>query len=236
MAVPLATSGHHPQGDQPTNWRAPTQETALTTGIPTRCAWYGGVVTGARTRGVAGMPGRWSSHKAGTPRGRPSQGTAGSIPWTGGHQSKDWQALFFNKKRLNDLTKLLEADVSEVVCGVPSWFGGLVFLRLFMYSWFLSLLVLRFGLVFQRFGGFPSRSRLTAAREVVQLPQELFSITALGRHFKVPLCHCWRAFRALWYGSSEGILKGIWLASRKLFSPSRVPASLSWDSRWKVAS
>ena len=68
--------------------------------------------------------------RAGNPRGRPSQGTAGSIPRTGGHQPKDWQALFFNKKRLNDLTKLLEADVSEVVCGVLFWFGGLVFLRL----------------------------------------------------------------------------------------------------------
>ena len=85
------------------------------------------------------------------------------------------------------------------------------------------------------FGSFPSRSRLTATREVVQLPQELFSVNALGRHFKVPLCHCWRAFRALWYGSSEGIFKDIWLASRKLFSPSRVPASLSCDPRWKVA-
>ena len=126
------------------------------------------------------MPGPWSSHKAGTPRGRPSQGTAGSIPTTGGHQPKDWQALFFNKKRLNDLTKLLEADVSEVVYGVPSWFGGLVFLRLFLYSWFRPLLLLRFGLVIRPFfGSFPSRSRLTATREVVQLPQELFSITTL---------------------------------------------------------
>ena len=102
-------------------------------------------------------PGPWSSHKAGTPRGRPSQGTAGSIPRTGGHQPKDWQALFFNKKRLNDLTKLLEAGVSEVVCGVLFRFGGLVFLCLFIYSWFLSLLLLRFGLVggFQHSRGFP---------------------------------------------------------------------------------
>ena len=52
-------------------------------------------VTGARTSGIVGMPGPWSSHKAGTPRGRPSQGTAGSIPRTGGHQPKDWQAIFF---------------------------------------------------------------------------------------------------------------------------------------------
>ena len=34
MAVPLATSEHPPQGDQPTYWRAPSQETAVTTGIP----------------------------------------------------------------------------------------------------------------------------------------------------------------------------------------------------------
>ena len=56
----------------------------------------GQVVTGARTSGVAGMPGTWSSHKAGTPRGRPSRGTAGTNPKTGGHQPKDWQALPFN--------------------------------------------------------------------------------------------------------------------------------------------
>ena len=95
--------------------------------------------------------------QGGHPRGRPSQGTAGSILRTGGHQPKDWQALFFNKKRLNELTKLLEADVSEVVCGVLFWCGGLVFLCLFIYSWFLSLLLLRFGLVggFQHSRGFP---------------------------------------------------------------------------------
>ena len=35
--------------------------------------------------------------------------------------------------------------------GVLFWFGGLVFLHLFMYSWFFSLILLRFGLVFLRF-------------------------------------------------------------------------------------
>ena len=96
VAVPLATGGQ--QGDQPTNWRAPTQETALTTGIPTRCAWYGGVVTGARSSGVAEMPGLWSSHKAGTspagdrPKERraPSLGLEGTNPRTG--------RRFFKKK------------------------------------------------------------------------------------------------------------------------------------------
>ena len=35
--------------------------------------------------------------------------------------------------------------------GVLFWFGGLVFLHLFLFSWFFSLLLLRFGLVFLRF-------------------------------------------------------------------------------------
>ena len=58
----------------------------------------------------------------------------GHQPKTGGHQPKDWQALPFNEKRLNDLTKLLEADVSEVVCGVLFWFGGLVFFAPLFYA------------------------------------------------------------------------------------------------------
>ena len=56
----------------------------------------------------AGSP-WWSSggstrDKRAPPRGRPSRGTAGTNPKTGGRQPKDWQALPFNKKRLNDLT------------------------------------------------------------------------------------------------------------------------------------
>ena len=50
----------------------------------------GQVVTGARTSALRECRAPWSSHKAPPPppRGRPSQGTAGSQP-------KDWQALFF---------------------------------------------------------------------------------------------------------------------------------------------
>ena len=83
-------------------------------------------------------------------RRAPSLGLEGTNPRTG-------RRYFLNKKRLNDLTKLLEDDVSEVVWRVPFWFGGLVFLCLFIYSWFLSLLLLRFGLVggFQHSRGFP---------------------------------------------------------------------------------
>ena len=111
------------------------------------CGNAGSGVTGARTSGIAGMPG---PHESGQPpRGRPSQGTAGSIPRTGGHQPKDWQALFFNKKRLDGLTKLLEADVSEVVCGVLFWFGGLVFLRLCFMLLVFSSSLLCFCLVFR---------------------------------------------------------------------------------------
>ena len=138
MAAPLESSGHPPQGDQPTIWRAPSQETAPTTRYNGRWATSSLVCVPAalrecRGRTRAGKPPRatGAARERATPRGRPSQGTAGSIPRTGGHQPKDWQALFFNKKRLNDFTKLLEADVSEVVCGVLFWFGGLVFLRLF---------------------------------------------------------------------------------------------------------
>ena len=150
-------------------------------------------------------------------------GTAGSIPRTGGHQPKDWQALFFCKKRLNDLTKLLEDDVGEFFL---VW--GLVFLRPFMYSWFLSLLLLHFGLVFQRFGGFPSWSRLTATREVVQL------------HRSSSLSLRWAGtsrFRFATVGAPSvpfgtGVRRESSKASgsrpRKLFSPFRVPATPSW--------
>ena len=75
------------------------------------------VVTGARTSGVAGMPGPWSSHKAGTPRGRPSRGTAGTNPKTGGHQPKDWQALPFNTVGDHEFFLDFGDCVFEVVCG-----------------------------------------------------------------------------------------------------------------------
>ena len=71
---------------------------------------------------------RWSS--GGTtrnirapPAGRPSRGTAGSNPRTGGHQPKDWQALF------------LTLTCPRTPAG---WY--LAVLRLFMYSWLSSLL------------------------------------------------------------------------------------------------
>ena len=105
------------------------------------CGNAGTQVTGGRTSGIVEC---WGRTRAGNPGGRPSQGTAGSIPRTGGHRPKDWQALFFNKKRLND-------SCVRVRMGVPFWFGGLVFLHLLMHSWLFSLILLRFGLVFLRF-------------------------------------------------------------------------------------
>ena len=60
VAVPLGTGGHPPQGDQPQNWRAPSQETALTTGTPAGrvVRWLiSHVVTGVRTSSIVGMLG-----------------------------------------------------------------------------------------------------------------------------------------------------------------------------------
>ena len=117
--------------------------------------------------------------------------------------------------------------------GVLFWFGGLVCLHIFMYSWFFLLFSFVSASSFCVFGCFPSRSRLTATREVVQLPQELFSVTALGRH----------RFRCATVGAlsvpfGTGVRressKASGLHPESCFLP-RVPASLSWDSRWKVA-
>ena len=86
VAVPLET-GDPWRGDQPTDWRAPSQETTLTMGIHAECAWYVGwwatFVTGARTSGIAGMLGSWSSLKGGPP-------PRATGPRSGGHQPKDW--------------------------------------------------------------------------------------------------------------------------------------------------
>ena len=112
------------------------------------CANAGTQVTGGRTSSIVEC---WGRTRAGNTRGRPSQGTAGSIPRTGGHQPKDWQALFFNKKRLNDSTKLLEADVSEFVWEFYSGLGAWYSCTYLCNPGFFSLILLRFGLVFLRF-------------------------------------------------------------------------------------
>ena len=65
------------------------------------------------------------SRKAGTPRGRPSRGTAGSIPRTGGHQPKDWQALFFNYVGYREFFLVFSEYVSEVArCSGTSVWGA----------------------------------------------------------------------------------------------------------------
>ena len=124
MAAPLESSGQPPQGDQPTIWRAPSQETALTTRYNGRWATSSLVCVPAALRECR-VPGLHAQ------TGNPPRAT---VPRNGGHQPKDWQALPFNEKRLNDLTKLLEADVSEVVCGVLFWFGCLVFFAPLFYA------------------------------------------------------------------------------------------------------
>ena len=52
-----------------------------------------------------------------TPRGRPSRGTAGTNPKTGGHQPKDWQALPFNTVGDREFFPDFGECVSEVVRG-----------------------------------------------------------------------------------------------------------------------
>ena len=80
MAAPLESSGHPPQGDQPTIWRAPSQETAPTTRYNGRWATSSLVCVPAALRAcrVLGL-----NAQTGTPRGRPSRGTAGTNPRTG---------------------------------------------------------------------------------------------------------------------------------------------------------
>ena len=114
MAVPLETSGHHPQGDQPTIWRAPSQETAPTTRCNGRWATSSLVCVPAALRECR-VPGLHA--QTGTPRGRPSRGTAGTNPKTGGHQPKDWQALPFNTVGDHEFFLAFGICVSEIVRG-----------------------------------------------------------------------------------------------------------------------
>ena len=60
---------------------------------------------------------RFHSRQAGTPRGRPSRGTAGTNPKTGGHQPKDWQALLFNTVGDHEFFLAFGICVSEIVRG-----------------------------------------------------------------------------------------------------------------------
>ena len=120
MAVPLETSGQHPQG-QPTIWRAPSQETAPTTRCNGRWATSSLVCVPAALREcwVPGLHGQ-----TGTPRGRPSRGTAGTNPKTGGHQPKDWQALPFNTVGDHEFFLAFGKCVSEIVRG-SFWYVGI---------------------------------------------------------------------------------------------------------------
>ena len=58
-----------------------------------------------------------STHRRATPRGRPSRGTAGTNPKTGGHQPKDWQALPFNTVGDHEFFLAFGKCVSQVVRG-----------------------------------------------------------------------------------------------------------------------
>ena len=86
---------------------------------------------------------RCGNDKAGTPRGRPSQGTAGSNRRTGGHQPKDWQTLFFNNVSYREFFLDFGGYVSEVArVAVVLWFGAwcvalgslLLFPSLFLFT------------------------------------------------------------------------------------------------------
>ena len=73
---------------------------------------------------------RFHSRQAGTPRGRPSRGTAGTNPKTAGHQPKDWQALPFNTVGVREFFLDFGECVSEVVRGssILAWGLGLTVL------------------------------------------------------------------------------------------------------------
>ena len=145
MAVPLGTGGHLPQGDQPSDWRAPSPLVRQVHPPDARCTmadqprryWCtyqqhyvsaGSGVTGARTSGIAGMPG---PHESGQPpagdrpkeRRAPSPGLEGTNPRTG------WR--FFLKKRSTTLPNCLMLTCPTSYVELFSGLGCLVFLRLF---------------------------------------------------------------------------------------------------------
>ena len=75
-----------------------------------------------------------------TPRGRPSQGTAGSNPRTGGHQPKDWEALPFNTVGYREFFLDFGGYVSEVARCSGTLVWGLV-----CRSWFSSAIPFTFS-------------------------------------------------------------------------------------------
>ena len=80
----------------------------------------------------------------GHPRGRPSRGTAGTNPKTGGHQPKDWQALPFNTVGDHEFFQDFGDCVFEVVCGSGILVGCMSLLGAVFPSFFLASL--RFSL------------------------------------------------------------------------------------------
>ena len=89
-----------------------------------------------------------------TPRGRPSRGTAGTNPKTGGHQPKDWQALNFNTVGVREFFPDFGECVSEVVRGSSILVWGLGMSVLSAVGWlFPPHLVFSRRLVFSPQGG-----------------------------------------------------------------------------------
>ena len=231
VAVTLETCGQPPQGDQPTDWRAPSQETALTTSIPPgargtmavgprrcwctyrrRCGNAGTAVSTRRRAHPAGdRPEEWRA---------PTQGLEGTNPRTGRRHfflTRSGSTVCPNCSWLT-----CPRSYVEFYSGLGAWFscaylctpGFFLFFSLasassFGVFWWLSFSV-------QTDSNTRGRTTSTGALQYHCVGQSLQgSALPLSAHF-----------RALWYGSSEGIFRGIWLASRKLVSPSRVPASL----------
>ena len=161
-----------PMADQPRRYWCTYQQ---------HCGNAGPGVTGARTSGIAGMPG---PHESGQPpagdrpkeRRAPSLGLEGTNPRTG-------RPYFLTRSGPttcpNCLRLVCPSSYGEFYSGLGAWYSCTYlrtpgFFLLFSFVSASSFCVLETSLL----------GRLTATREVVQLPQELLSITALGRYFR----------------------------------------------------
>ena len=194
-----------PMADQPRRYWCTYQQ---------HCGNAGPGVTGARTSGIAGMPG---PHESGQPpagdrpneRRAPSLGLEGTNPRTG-------RPYFLTRSGPttcpNCLRFVCPSSYGEFYSGLGALHSCTYlrtpgFLLLFSFVSASSFCVLETFLL----------GRLTATREVVQLPQELLSNTALGRYFR--FATSWRAFRALGTGVRRESSKASGLPPESCFLP-----------------
>ena len=145
-----------PMADQPRRYWCTYQQ---------HCGNAGPGVTGARTSGIVGMPG---PHESGQP-------PAGDRPK--GHQPKDWQAYFLTRSGPttcpNCLRLVCPSSYGEFYSGLGAWYSC-TYLRTPGFLLFFSFVSASSFSVLETF----LLGRLTATREVVQLPQELLTVGA----------------------------------------------------------